>query len=101
MSARNMVHSRENSVSEGVGEVKKAQWSTQFTLPQIVKCNPQAIMVRRDNPMPINLGQPLLLYESRMVEKLLARNVVIDPLTGRFTENDQTVVIPRDYEGTF
>ncbi|KAK3591239.1 hypothetical protein CHS0354_010604 [Potamilus streckersoni] len=111
MSARNMVHSRENSVSEGVGEVKKAQWSTQaytvenllqqFTLPQIVKCNPQAIMVRRDNPMPINLGQPLLLYESRMVEKLLARNVVIDPLNGRFTENDQTVVIPRDYEGSF
>ena len=93
----------------GQAQQKRAQWSTQsytvnelfqqFTPPQIVKCNPQAILVKRDSPLPVNLGQPILLFESRTVRKLLARNVVLDPLTGKFTENDETVVIPRDYDG--
>lgn len=90
---------------------KRAQWSTQsymvedllqqFSLPQIVKCNPQAILVKKDSPLPVNLGQPILLFDSRTVRKLLARNVVVDPMTGKFTENDDTVVIPRDYDGSF
>lgn len=99
-------------VSEsGMPQQKRAQWSTQaytvedllaqFSLPQIVKCNPQAIMVKKDSPLPINLGQPLLLFDSRTVRKLLARNVVSDPVSGKFTENDDTVVIPKDYEGIF
>lgn len=89
---------------------KRAQWSNQaytvdevlaqFSLPQIVKCNPQAIMVKKDSPLPVNLGQPLLLFDSRTVRKLLARNVICDPVTGKFTENDDTVVIPNDYEGS-
>ena len=88
---------------------KRAQWSTQaytlkelmdqFSLPQIVKCNPQAILVKKDSPLPVNLGQPLLLFDSRSVRKLLARNVVVDKTTGKFTENEDTVVIPKDYEG--
>ena len=73
---------------------------SQFSLPQIVKCQPLSILVKRDSSsMPVNLGQPILLFESRAVRKLLARNVVLDPLTGRFTENDDTVTIPNDYEG--
>ncbi|KAL4235988.1 hypothetical protein ACF0H5_004376 [Mactra antiquata] len=90
---------------------KRAQWSNQaytveelleqFSLPQIVKCNPQAILVKKDAPLPVNLGQPLLLFDSRTVRKLLARNVILDPTTGKFTENDDTVVIPNDYDGAF
>ncbi|KAH3721179.1 uncharacterized protein LOC127855270 [Dreissena polymorpha] len=108
MSAR-----RTARVSEsGSAQQKRAQWSTQaykvdellsqFSLPQIVKCQPLSILVKRDSSsMPVNLGQPILLFESRAVRKLLARNVVLDPLTGRFTENDDTVTIPNDYEGSF
>lgn len=99
-------------VSEmGQQQQKRAQWSTQaytveellaqFNLPQIVKCNPQAILVKKDSPLPVNLGQPILLFESRTVRKLLARNVILDHTTGKFTENDDTVVIPKDYEGAF
>lgn len=105
MSAR-----RSARVSEpSVGQQKRAQWSNQaytvkelldqFSLPQIVKCNPQAILVKKDSPLPVNLGQPILLSDSRTVRKLLARNVVLDPVTGKFTENEDTVVIPKDYEG--
>ena len=105
MSAR-----RSARVAEPPGaQQKRAQWSTQaytlkelmdqFSLPQIVKCNPQAILVKKDSPLPVNLGQPLLLFDSRSVRKLLARNVVVDKATGKFTENEDTVVIPKDYEG--
>lgn len=93
----------------GTPQQKRAQWSNQaytvedllaqFSLPQIVKCNPQAIMIKKDSPLPVNLGQPILLFDSRAVRKLLARNVIVDPLSGKFTENDDTVVIPKDYDG--
>ncbi|XP_022314297.2 uncharacterized protein LOC111118896 [Crassostrea virginica] len=92
-------------------EQSRAQWSTQsftaedivqqFTLPQIVKCNQQAILVKREVPLPINLAQPLLLHDKRTIRKLLARNVVLDPATQRYSENDETVVIPSDYDGLF
>ena len=101
---------RSARVSEtGSSQQKRAAWSTQsytvdellgqFSLPQIVKCNPQAILVRKDAPLPVNLGQPILLFDSRKVRKLLARNVVVDPATGKFTENEDTVTIPKDYDG--
>lgn len=92
-------------------EQSRAQWSTQsftaedivqqFTLPQIVKCNQQAILVKREVPLPINLAQPLLLHDKRTIRKLLARNVVLDPATQRYSENDETVVIPSDYDGKY
>ena len=56
-------------------------------------------MVKKDSPLPVNLGLPLLLFDSRTIRKLLARNVVFDATSGRITENDDTVVIPKDYEG--
>ena len=56
-------------------------------------------MVKKDSPLPVNLGLPLLLFDSRTIRKLLARNVVFDTTSGRITENDDTVVIPKDYEG--
>ena len=56
-------------------------------------------MVKKDSPLPVNLGLPLLLFDSRTIRKLLARNVVFDSPSGKFTENDDTVVIPKDYEG--
>ena len=97
------------SDSAAAGKQNKATWSVQaytvqnlleqFSLPQIVKCNPQAIMVKKDSPLPVNLGLPLLLFDSRTIRKLLARNVVFDTTAGKFTENDDTVVIPKDYEG--
>lgn len=99
------------SDSAAANQQKKATWSVQaynvdnllqqFSLPQIVKCNPQAIMVKKDSPLPVNLGLPLLLFDSRTIRKLLARNVVFDSPSGKFTENDDTVVIPKDYEGAF
>jgi len=89
----------------------RAQWSNQAftvesileqcTLPQIVKCDQQAILIKRDTPLPINLTQPLLLYNKRTIRKLLARNVTYDPRTLRYVENDETVVIPADYDGTY
>lgn len=89
----------------------RAQWSNQaFTtegllqqcaLPQIVKCNQQSLLLKRDSPLPVNLSQPLLLYDRRTVRKLLARNVIYDPVSHRYMENDETVVIPQDYEGTY
>lgn len=107
MSARRSARASES----GPIQQKRAQWSTQaytvselldqFSLPQIVKCNPQAILVKKDSQLPVNLGQPLLLFDSRTVRKLLARNVIIDPVTGKFTENEDTVVIPKDYEGLY
>lgn len=91
------------------GEDTRAQWSTQsfsiedieqqFTFPQIVKCNQQSILVKRESPIPINLAQPILLFDKRTIRKLLARNVTFDPQLQRYTENDETVVIPADYEG--
>ncbi|KAK3089627.1 hypothetical protein FSP39_005179 [Pinctada imbricata] len=104
---------RANSTTNGDTnpEQSRAQWSTQsftaeeilqqFNLPQIVKCNQQAILVKRDLPLPINLAQPILLYEKKTIRKLLARNVVNDPVTQHYTENDETIVIPADYEGLF
>ncbi|XP_062569082.1 uncharacterized protein LOC134231175 [Saccostrea cucullata] len=107
-------HSRTNSWREKNNndpEQSRAQWSTQsftaedivqqFTLPQIVKCNQQAILVKRDVPLPINLAQPLLLHDKRTIRKLLARNVVMNPATQRYSENDETVVIPADYDDRF
>ena len=43
----------------------------------------------------------ILLFDSRSIRKLLARNVVVDPVSGKFTENDDTVVIPNDYDGKY
>ena len=90
---------------------KRAQWSTQaftveeimqqFNLPQIVKCNQQAILVKRDLPLPINLTQPILLYDKKTIRKLLARNVVYDNAAHHYAENDETIVIPADYEGNY
>ncbi|GFR93309.1 hypothetical protein ElyMa_000889100 [Elysia marginata] len=87
----------------------KAQWSSQsylleeisqqFTLPQVVKCNAMSILTRRDQPIPINMASPLLLYDQRTIRKLLARNVLSDPRNGRYSETDETIVIPADYEG--
>lgn len=95
----------------GTSQQKRAQWSNQaytvedllaqFSLPQIAKCNPQAIMMKKNSPLLVNLGLPILLFDSRTVRKLLARNVIVDPMTGKFTENEDTVVIPKDYEGAF
>ncbi|KAK3767193.1 hypothetical protein RRG08_018063 [Elysia crispata] len=92
-----------------VGDVK-AQWSSQsylleeisqqFTLPQVVKCNAMTILTRRDQPIPINMASPLLLYDQRTIRKLLARNVLSDPRNGRYRETDETIVIPADYEGS-
>lgn len=100
---------REKNGSESGAEQSRAQWSTQsftaedivqqFALPQIVKCNQQAILVKREVPLPINLAQPILLHDKRTIRKLLARNVVLDPTTHRYSENDETVVIPADYDG--
>ena len=56
-------------------------------------------MVKKDSPLPVNLGLPLLLFDSKTIRKLLARNVIFDTAAGKFTENDDTVVIPKDYEG--
>ena len=56
-------------------------------------------MVKKDCPLPVNLGLPLLLFDSKTIRKLLARNVVFDTAAGKFTENDDTVVIPKDYDG--
>lgn len=99
------------SDTAAANQQKKATWSVQaytvenllhqFSLPQIVKCNPQAIMVKKDSPLPVNLGLPLLLFDSKTIRKLLARNVIFDTAAGKFTENDDTVVIPKDYEGAF
>lgn len=108
-------HSRSNSWREKNNDSadgqSRAQWSTQsftaediiqqFALPQIVKCNQQAILVKRDVPLPINLAQPVLLHDKRTIRKLLARNVVLNPATQRYSENDETVVIPSDYDGRF
>lgn len=95
-----------NSESE---DSTRAQWSTQaytleellpqFTLPQIAKCNPMSILVKRENPFPVNLTQPLLLFDSKTVRKLLARNVVFDTATQKYAESDETIIIPSDYEG--
>ncbi|KAL5021269.1 hypothetical protein ScPMuIL_000424 [Solemya velum] len=97
-----------NSESE---DNTRAQWSTQsytleellgqFTLPQIAKCNPLSILVKRENPFPVNLTQPLLLFDSKTVRKLLARNVVFDHATQKYSESDETIIIPSDYEGMF
>lgn len=106
MSAKRSVSRASES---GATQQKRAQWSnqaytvedlmSQFSLPQIAKCNPQALLVKKDSPLPVNLGQPIMLFDARTVRKLLARNVVLDPTTGKFTENDDTVVIPNDYDG--
>ncbi|GFO03738.1 hypothetical protein PoB_003024300 [Plakobranchus ocellatus] len=106
---------RSGSQKETDGEAQtaggdpKAQWSSQsylleeisqqFTLPQVVKCNAMSILTRRDQPIPINMASPLLLYDQRTIRKLLARNVLSDPRNGRYTETDETIVIPADYEG--
>ena len=102
-----------NSMTNGETnhQEKRAQWSTQaftveeimqqFNLPQIVKCNQQAILVKRDLPLPINLTQPILLYDKKTIRKLLARNVVYDNAAHHYAENDETIVIPADYEGIY
>jgi len=41
----------------------------------------------------------MLLFETRTVKKLLARNVMYDPRIRKYNETDETVVIPSDYEG--
>ncbi|ESO94082.1 hypothetical protein LOTGIDRAFT_239541 [Lottia gigantea] len=73
----------------------------QFSLPLVVRCNPQTLFTKRSQPLPVNLGQPMLLYESRTVRKLLARNVLYDERAKKFGETDETVVIPADYQGHF
>lgn len=89
----------------------RAQWSTQsftvdqivkqFPFPQIVKCTQQLILTKRNSSLPVNLTQPVFLYQKRTIRKLLARNVVMDPETERYTEKDETIVIPADYDGRF
>ncbi|RUS68822.1 hypothetical protein EGW08_023417, partial [Elysia chlorotica] len=108
--ARSSVHKVDpgEDVGSPAGDAK-AQWSSQsylleeisqqFTLPQVVKCNAMTILTRRDQPIPINMASPLLLYDQRTIRKLLARNVLSDPRSGRYTETDETIVIPADYEG--
>ncbi|OWF45043.1 uncharacterized protein LOC110457548 [Mizuhopecten yessoensis] len=89
----------------------RAQWSNQsftvdqvvkqFPLPQIVKCTQQCLLTKKNTTLPVNLTQPILLYRKRTIRKLLARNVFMDPETQRYTEKDETIVIPADYEGRF
>ena len=45
------------------------------------------------------MASPMLLYEQRTIRKLLARNVLSDARTGRYSETDESVVIPADYQG--
>ena len=101
---------RQGSTSTAGGEAEggRAQWSQQsyslediaqtFTLPLVVRCQ-ATVMTRRDAPLPLNLAHPLLLYSQRTIRKLLARNVLLDPRTHRYTETDETIVIPSDYPG--
>ncbi|XP_050414773.1 uncharacterized protein LOC126828811 [Patella vulgata] len=93
------------------GDSSTVQWSSQsyslkdipqqFNLPQVVRCNPQILLTKRQQPLPVNLGQPILFYKTRTIRKLLARNVLFDTRVERFGETDETVVIPEDYEGNF
>ena len=95
--------------STGVEEGGRAQWSQQayslediaqtFTLPLVVRCQATSVLTRRDSPLPLNLAHPVLLYSQRTVRKLLARNVLLDSRTQRYTETDETIVIPSDYPG--
>ena len=107
--------SRSNSAKQRLGsstsgdESGRAQWSQQayslediaqtFTLPLVVRCQATSVLTRRDSPLPLNLAHPVLLYSQRTVRKLLARNVLLDPRTQRYTETDETIVIPSDYPG--
>ncbi|XP_060076652.1 uncharacterized protein LOC132556285 [Ylistrum balloti] len=100
-----------NRSHSGKPEGNRAQWSTQsftvsqllkqFPFPQTVKCTQQCIFTKNNSSLPVNLSQPVYLYHKRTIRKLLARNVVLDPETQRYTEKDETIVIPADYEGRF
>ncbi|XP_076441165.1 uncharacterized protein LOC143280414 [Babylonia areolata] len=89
----------------------RAQWSQQaysledvaqtFTLPLVVRCQAASVLTRRDSPLPLNLAHPVMLHSQRTIRKLLARNVLMDPRTRRYTETDETIVIPSDYAGHF
>ncbi|XP_076462777.1 uncharacterized protein LOC143295098 [Babylonia areolata] len=91
----------------------RAQWSQQAyslegiastsSLPMVVRCQATDVLIRRDNPLPLNLAHPILLFSRRSVRKLLARNVLLQGSGGdqRYTETDETVVIPGDYPGHF
>nr|KAG5714091.1 hypothetical protein BaRGS_020419 [Batillaria attramentaria] len=108
MSRQNSAGKRIASTSSDAESGGRAQWSQQaytlediaqtFTLPLAVRCQATAVLTRKDAPPPLNLAHSLLLYSQRTVRKLLARNVLLDPRTGRYAETDETVVIPADYE---
>ncbi|XP_033737302.1 uncharacterized protein LOC117325293 [Pecten maximus] len=107
LSHNGSIHRSQSAKSEG----GRAQWSTQsftveeivkqFPFPQIVKCTQQCIFTKKNTTLPVNLTQPVYLYQKRTIRKLLARNVIMDPETQRYTEMDESIVIPADYEGRF
>ena len=96
--------------SSGV-ENTKTKWSSftyslesvvdQFPLPQVARCHIQTLFTKHRNPLPVNLGQPVLLFDTRTMRKLLARNVLWNRITHRYAETDETIVIPEDYEGIY
>ncbi|XP_067679331.1 uncharacterized protein [Haliotis asinina] len=111
MSSRSKTSSKRNGVNgNGHSDDPKAQWSTQaylledlserFTLPQVVRCT-STLLTTKDKPLPVNLTQPMLLFETRSVRQLLARNVMYDPRIRKYNETDETIVIPSEYEGRF
>lgn len=92
-------------------EPKRAQWSKQeytteeiikqCSLPQIVKCSGGAISPQLDKPLPINFSEPIMLYDTRTVRNLLARNISFSTTSQRYSETNETIVIPADYEGIY
>ena len=90
---------------------QKAQWSNQeytieeileqCSLPQVVKCNQDSARIQSEKPLPVNFADSILLYDKRNIRKLLARNIVFDSIITRYTETNETIVIPADYEGKF
>lgn len=97
--------SRQESARREPGQ-QKAQWSNQeytaeeileqFSLPQVVKCNQDIIHTEKS---PVNFADSILLFEKRTIRKLLARNVIFDQNLKKYSETNETIVIPADYEG--
>jgi hypothetical protein len=42
-----------------------------------------------------------MLYDTRTVRNLLARNISFSTTSQRYSETNETIVIPADYEGIY